>query len=305
MKKIDFHIHLSNNNIIPIEQSVENLTRYCKSKNLCGVCILGLYVSSSGENRYCNDRALAISKAMPDSYAFAGLLPDRDYVEQAKEYMEKGFKGIKLIEGKPSMYRRYGSGYEHPRFEAFFDYAEKNEIPLIIHNNDPARNWNKSLMSPSSIKKGWYYDESMPSHDYFTKVMEDVFDRHPMLHAALAHFGFYSNKIDGAVRLMEKCPNLMMDMTPAPIIYEQFSDTPEQTRDFILKYQDRMFYGTDVINIIEGSVKELNDRKTAIMDAFYEGKGEYTVGKYRIVGMNLDESILKKIYYDNAMNFIK
>ena len=303
MKKIDFHVHITNDDT-SVSKSIENFAALCERQGLSGVCVLAAEHSSSGLHPNCNEKALEISRALGGSFAFAALLQDRDFVEQTKEYMDMGFRGIKLLQGKPSEYRYFGYGYEHPRYDAFFAYAEKNAIPLIIHNNDPARKWDITKVSETSIAKGRYYDETMPSNEWFFKVMENVLEKYPKLCAALAHMGFYSDNIGRATALMEKCPNLMMDMTPAPIIYEQLSETPDKTKDFIYKYQDRLFYGTDVANNIEGKVRAFNNQKVALMKAFYEGEGEYFDGKYRVLGMTLPETILEKIYYKNAMKFI-
>lgn len=303
MKKIDFHVHITDDDV-SVEKSIENFSSLCERQNLSGVCILAAEHSSSGFHPNSNEKALEISRAVRGSFAFATLLQDRDFVEQAKEYMDMGFRGIKLLQGKPSEFRYFGYGYEHPRYDAFFAYAERNAIPLIIHNNDPAKHWDITKMSRASIEKGWYYDETMPSNEHFFRVMENVLEKYPNLCAALAHMGFYSDNIERAALYMEKCPNLMMDMTPAPIIYEQLSLTPDKTKEFIYKYQDRLFYGTDVSNKIEGNVRALNDQKVALMKAFYEDADEYFDGKYRVSGMDLDHSILEKIYYKNAMRFI-
>ena len=303
MKKIDFHVHITSDETT-VKESIENFSALCERQGLSGVCVLAAEHSSSGFHPNTNEKALEISRALGGSFAFATLLQGRDFVEQAKEYMDIGFRGIKLLQGKPSEYRYFGYGYEHPRYDAFFAYAEANEIPLIIHNNDPARNWDITKVSEASKAKGWYYDETMPSQEYFFKIMENVLEKYPNLRAALAHMGFYSDNIDRAAALMEKCPNLMMDMTPAPIIYEQLSLTPEKTKEFIYKYQDRIFYGTDVSNKIEGKIRAFNDQKVALMKAFYEGDAEYFDGKYKVVGMNIDRDVLEKIYYKNAMSFI-
>ena len=103
---------------------------------------------------------------------------------------------------------------------------------------------------------------------------------------------------------MEKCPNLYMDMTPAPIIYDNLSATPEAAKAFILKYSKRLLFGTDVSNKIEGRVKDLNETKWRILTAFYEGRGLQTIGKHSIYGMELPENILQDIYHNNAMRFI-
>lgn len=303
MKKMDFHVHLSSG--MSADEGAVYLNDMIERKGYSGLGIMCCGTSTAGVHKETNEIGMEIIKKLPESYAFAGIFHDRDLVEQTKEYMAQGFKGIKLLEGKPSIYRYYGYGFEHPMFEPFFDYAEKNQIPLLIHNNDPENHWDITRMTETSIAKGWYYDEKMPSQEHFFKVFEDVLDRHPNLRIGLAHFGFYSNDLDKAEELMEKCPNLMMDMTPALVIYDELSRTPERTRAFLVKYQDRILFGTDATSNLTGRNRTLNDSKTEIMDFFFEKTGELTHGHHSVVGMGLDESILEKLYYKNAMRFMK
>ena len=103
---------------------------------------------------------------------------------------------------------------------------------------------------------------------------------------------------------MEKCPNLFMDMTPAMIIYSQLSETPVEAKAFLINYQDRILFGTDVSNCIEGEVREMNDTKTQLMNAFYEGSSECEIGGFKIQGLDLPDDVLKKLYWDNAMRFM-
>jgi len=303
MEKFDFHVHVTNQDT-DVEKSIRYFNEMCERKHLTGVCIHAVEYTSKVEYKDCNEKAMAVSRGIPNSFAFAGLHHAQDFVEQTKRYMEQGFKGIKLLEGKPSLYRYYGYGFSHPRFEPFFSYVEENAIPLLIHNNDPLLHWDIHRISRSAFDKGWYYDSTMPNQEYFFTVLDDIFEKFPRLHAAIAHFGFYSNDIKRASRLLDKYPNLMMDMTPALIIFDELSETPDETKAFLYKYSNRLIYGTDVSNRIEGNVREFNDTKTELMQAFYEGTGEYVKGNHRVCGMNMDENILKGIYSENALRFI-
>ena len=299
----DFHVHVTSEET-DVEESIRYFREMCRLNDLHGLVIHAAEYSSSGEHPDCNEKALKVSTADPHWFAFAGLHHARDFVEQTIEYMTQGFQGIKLLEGKPSVYRHYGYTYDAPRFEPFFAYAEENAVPLLIHNNDPLLHWDINKISKSALEKGWYYDSTFPPQEYFFEALEGVLKRHPKLHAAIAHFGFYSNNILRVEALMEMCPNLYMDMTPAPIIFDELSQTPEQTKAFILKYRKRLLFGTDASNKFEGSVKSLNDKKMQIMKAFYEGNGLQTIGKHQIFGMALPQDILDDIYHNNAMRFI-
>lgn len=303
MKKLDFHVHIINE--ISIEESVFYFKDLCRRKGYVGVGIMAASYATGESHPNCNEQALAVRAEIPNSYAFASLHHDRDFVEQAKQYMEQGFEGIKLLEGKPTLYRHYGYGFEHPRYEPFFAYAEEHRIPLLIHNNDPIEHWDITKMSERAIRKGWYYDETFPNQEHFFRVLEqDVLGKHPNLCVALAHFGFYSTDLNRADALMQKHPNLMMDATPALNIYDELSRTPERTREFFLKYHDRILFGTDAENLLVGEALDLNERKTALLQAFYEGDKPFTLGRHSVVGMHFDKDLLEEIYYYNALRFM-
>jgi predicted TIM-barrel fold metal-dependent hydrolase len=303
MNKIDFHVHALNNEV-NAQDSIRFFANLCEMYDLTGICVHAVECSSILIHPDCNEKALAIANANPNWYAFAGLKHAQDFVEQTKQYMDQGLSGIKLLEGKPSLYRHYGYTYDHPRFEPFFAYCEEHQIPLMIHNNDPIHHWDINKISQSAKDKGWYYDNAIPSQEYFFQALEGVLHRHPNLRAAIAHFGFYSNNIARAEKLMANCPNLRMDMTPALIIFDEFSQTPDAIKSFIMKYQDRLLFGSDAETTPDGQPKPIVARKTKIMNAFYEGSGEYIIDDHRIRGMALDGKVLENIYWNNAMAFM-
>ena len=305
MKKIDFHIHV--NDPIPIDETVENIKDMMARCGYDGVGIMSLNYHDAHDflDYGCNERALLLREKLPGSYAFAALDHRRDFVEQAKEFMAMGFDGIKMLEGKPSEYRRYGYGMDDERFEPFFAYAEKEQIPLMIHNNDPAHHWDPDKVTDRMRERGWFYDETMPSRQWFFDVMENILARHPYLRAALAHAGFYADRLETADRLLDACPNLRLDLTPALIIFAQFSRQPDAPA-FFKKHIDRLTYGTDADNDLTGPRRELNDKKVRIMKHFYEGSDEEVMTyKTPIISLRLDEKSLAKIYAENALAFMK
>ncbi|MBR6794185.1 MAG: amidohydrolase family protein [Clostridia bacterium] len=300
---MDFHVH--NHIHTTPEEAAVYMKEMIDRLGYEGIGIMASLHSSRGPYPTSNEDAMALVKLLPGSIAFAGLDHERDFVEQTKEYMEAGFKGIKLLEGKPSEWRYRGYGYEHPRFDAFFDYCEKEGIPLLIHNNDPLANWDLSKADERAIKMGWVYDENVPSQEWFFEQLEHRLLTHPNLRAAIAHFGFYSNDIPRAERLMEACPNLVMDITPAILIYPQLSETPEAAEAFFRKYHTRIIYGTDADTKLEGFAREYNDKKRAIITHFLEGDEPREIAGNLIHPIKLEREMLENIYYNNAMRFIE
>ena len=302
MKKIDFHVHIFDD--IPVEKSAEYFNDMCARKGYEGVGIMALVHDTGGYYRDCNEKALRLKEMIPNSYAFASLDPEKDLVEEAEICMEKGFDGIKFLSGKPSEYKCFGWGYEDERFDRFFAYAEEKQIPLMIHNNDPIDNWDMSKATPRAIEKGWVYDETMPSQEWFFAALESALDNHRNLKAAIAHLGFYADDLDRAEALLEKCPNLYFDITPALPIYVDLCKDPARAKRFFEKYHERLIYGTDAANNLTGAAREYNDTKTEVIKTFLEGDEPRQIGKYFVTPIKLEPHMLENIYYNNAKRFL-
>ena len=302
MRKIDFHVHIFDD--IPIEKSAEYFNDMCARKGYEGVGIMALLYDTYGYYYGCNEKALKLREMIPNSYAFAALDKEKDLAQQAKELMEMGFDGIKLLSGKPSEYRRFGWGYEDDRFDRFFAYAEKEQIPLMLHNNDPIDNWDMTKATPRALERGWVYDETVPSQEWFFKTLEEVLDKHRDLRVAIAHLGFYADNLDRAEALLEKCPNLYFDITPALPIYEDLFKNPARAEVFFRRYHDRLIYGTDASNNLTGAAREYNDTKTEVVKTFLEGDEPRQIGKFFVTPIKLERYMLENIYYNNSQRFL-
>jgi hypothetical protein len=87
----------------------------------------------------------------------------------------------------------------------------------------------------------------------------------------------------------------------------------EKIKEFILKYQDRIFYGTDIILQESGptnNTKWLRGRMMCDFSLHQEKwyrcpvmnqKGEYVL----LPGFEFSEEILKKLYIENPKRFLK
>ena len=305
MKKLDFHVHLQKG--LPIEQATAYFKDMCYRHGYEGVAIMSLYYDHGEYFPECNDVALRIKDALKNSYAFASLLPNEDFALQAKRYMQSGFDGIKLIRGgKPNHQRLSGHFYDSWIYSDFFALAEEEQIPILMHNNDPALNWDITRASQRAIEKGWVYDNTFPSHEYFFCVLENLLQQYPRLNIALAHMGFYSEDLDRAQALLDKYPKLKFDITPALNIYFEMSADREKARKFFLDNSERLIFGTDAENELVGFAREYNDKKNLITSTFLSGNAnsEYVFDDKIIRPIGLQSHILDNIYYNNALRFI-
>lgn len=162
MKKIDFHVHI--NSPIPIEDTVKYFNDMCKRFGYCGVGIMSTIAASShGDDPECNNRALEIKRLMPGSFAFASLDHKRDFISQTREYMSSGFDGIKILEGKPSVYRYYGYGLDCERFDRFSNMRKRNRYRFCCTTATP----NKTGIYPAQTSAQKKKDGTM------TRICQD------------------------------------------------------------------------------------------------------------------------------------
>lgn len=300
MKKIDFHVHVSKD--IPLEESAAYLMDMCRRHGYEGVNILAWTFNFPEK---CNEMCLSLSKMIPNSHAFCCLLPGKDYAAQAERLMSMGFEGIKLLRGgKPSYYRDYGKLYDDEIYEDFFALAEEKQYPILMHNNDPADFWDITKVTEERRAKGWYYDETFPSHARYFESVDNVLKRHPKLKLALAHMGFYSENLDKAFELMEQYPNLYMDATPALNIYEELSRDHDKAEQFFRTYHKRILFGTDASNLLTGYDREKNDKKNVVVPYFFGGGKPAELYDLKIAPIRLEPEMLENIYYNTAMRFI-
>ena len=160
--------------------------------------------------------------------------------------LEAGCDGIKLLEGKPQMRKTYPiPDFDSPDWEPFWSWIEEEQLPVMIHVNDPEIFWTPDA-SDWVKHQGWHYDETFVNNEaQYTQIL-NVLSRHPELKICFAHFFFMSAQLERLDGIMSRFPNVMVDLTPGIEMYENFSKDIVKTKQFFEKYHDRIVYGTDI-----------------------------------------------------------
>ena len=307
MKKIDFHVHTSSNTTV--EESVMHFKSMMKENGYDGVCVLSVFYNPKDQNvdgsEKNNKIALEIKAALPGSYAFAALnhFGGVPFEDQIDEIFSRPFDGIKMLIDKPNRIKILGYGADDPRFDAFYAKMEKLGLPIVSHSGDPDISYDITKATPRMIEKGWVYDDTYATKEECHGHIETILAKYPKLKIALAHMGFFADELDRLSGLMDKYPNLYMDITPALPIYKDLSEDPQKSREFFIKYQDRIFYGTDAESKLVGEALAYNRKKVKIVSTFLEGTETTQIEDYTINPINLPKSVLQKIYYGNILNF--
>ncbi len=222
-----------------------------------------------------------------------------DLVTQHKELMEIGFDGIKMLEGKPNLYKFVGKPLDSNFYESAFAEMEKEGTYILMHARDPECFWTEP--TEERIAKKWYYgDGTYPTFEGLYNQVEGVLKKHPKLNLCLAHFFFSSSSPEKLEELFEKYENLTIDITPGGEMYIDFDKRPEYFRNFFIKYADRIIFGTDMdfpVHLEAG--KWLCDREYRFLatDEALKSFDDHT-----LCGIKIPNDALQKIFSDNLLN---
>jgi predicted TIM-barrel fold metal-dependent hydrolase len=197
-----------------------------------------------------------------------------------------------------------------PIFRAIADAGKTliTHTALGLHAWQPLTEQNPHLNYYRNHRE-WYMAEKpdAPPRDEVLASRERLMAQHPDLRVVGAHLGCMEEELGRLAACLDKYPNFAVD-TSARLLEMARQDRKEM-REFILQYQDRILFGTDVIMQRRPSRLHEAEKETAIQAlrrnyrqhfAYFETNGVVTVKGEEHQGLGLTESVLKKLYRTNA-----
>ncbi|MBN1460570.1 MAG: amidohydrolase family protein [Armatimonadetes bacterium] len=307
MHIVDCHIHFGGENLDAIDGMLDDLKQG-------GIEQASIVISSFPGRINANPEGLYAKAKHPDVvYLFLGL----DYtaiarhvdhrlthslVAQIDRYRALGADGIKMLNGKPNYRRASGLALDSVVYDDYFGYLENIHFPVLWHVNDPEEFWDPAAAPEWAKGPGWLYDETFPTSGSIYGECERVLEKHPQLTLIFAHFYFLSDDLPRAAAMLDRYPNVCFDLAPGIEMLHNFTKRPQEARDFFLKYQDRILFGTD---FAPGGLQS----RIWVVRNFLETEEEFHVPtderlfwpdhRTMIQGIGLPTEVLSKIYAEN------
>jgi len=316
---LDCHIHLGHFNFMPGLIGILDDNRVGKFNIVCtphrtrlSLVPDALLVKSFHPQRTYVFGGLDISPLFmaPESCGFL-------FAEYTRTLSKLGCDGIKMIEGKPDMRKMLPiPPFDSPVYEPYWMELEESGLPLLWHVNDPEEFWDDQRVPEWAREQGWFYGDGtfINNETQYAEVLH-VLERHPKLKVIFAHFFFLSAQLPRLADMLERFPNLCIDLTPGIEMYHNFSRDLHATRDFFLKYQERILFGTDVGAKALLATPEMgiepgeSSLRIELVPSFLENEGEiklesengFLFGKFKgsFQGLGLPEEALHKINFQN------
>lgn len=209
---------------------------------------------------------------------------------------------------------------DDPAIDPVYEFIRDKGLPLTAHLGEPRNCWlpldKMTVTSDSSYfarnpQYHMFLHPDYPSYEDQIYARDRLLEKHPDLKFIGCHLGSLEWNVDSLARRLDKFPNMVVDMS-ARICHLQYQSAKDRkrVRDFCIKYQDRLLYGTDVgysgSNNPDGFRKRMHE--TWLDDWKYFTSDEtMTSGKFRgeFTGLKLPRKVIDKIYRENAMKWYK
>lgn len=208
---------------------------------------------------------------------------------------------------------------DDPALKPVIDFIISRNLPITGHLGEPRNCWlplnEMTVRSDSSYFAGnpqyhMFLHPEFPSYDDQINARDHLLELHPDLKFIGCHLGSLEWNVDELAERLDKYPNFVVDMA-ARICHLQYQSAKDRkrVRDFCIKYQDRLLYGTDLFD--DGTNSEAmakEDHATWIADWQYlTTKDEMTspVFRSKFEGLHLPKEVVNKIYSENAIKWYK
>ena len=205
-----------------------------------------------------------------------------------------------------------------PRLDVLWATAGELGVPVTIHIADPvaffqpldARNerWEELRAHPD-----WHFwptrpagrpdVEGFPPFDELIDGLEAVVVRHPGTTFIGAHVGCAAEDLARVSLILERAPNFHVDLAAR---IAELGRQPYGARAFILRWSDRVLFGTDMAPDPAWWSVYYRFLETADESFAYDASEDEppSQGRWRIHGLHLPDADLRRVYHDNAASLI-
>jgi predicted TIM-barrel fold metal-dependent hydrolase len=198
---------------------------------------------------------------------------------------------------------------DDPRLYPVWKRAGELGLPVLIHTTDPVGFFlptdDPSGEHYATLQKypGWSFHGSHFSKRELLEQRTRMMADHPGTTFICPHVANNPEDLDWVSSLLDRLPNVCIDFSAR---MDELGRQPYSARDFFLRYQDRVLFGSDMPISLE--MYRCYFRFLETKDEYFDYPGYMgemdNVTRWKIYGLYLPESVLEKIYSGNALRVI-
>ncbi len=242
-------------------------------------------------------------------------------IKHLKESFAHGALGIKIWKNI-GMVEKDSAGnlimIDNPGFDPVIQFIIDQNKTVMGHLGEPRNCWlpveqmtvnNDREYFKTHPEYHMYLHPEYPSYEDQINARDRFLARHPDLRFVGAHLGSLEYDVDSLAKRLDRFPNMAVDMSERVCHLQYQSHTNlEKVRNFMIKYQDRLIYGSDLGMRPTSNPDEAKARlhKRWVEDWKYFATDESMMvdevsGEFN--GLKLPKDVIDKIYYTNAITW--
>ena len=228
----------------------------------------------------------------------------QEMVAQLDDAVARGARGLKQLKDLGLSVRDKSGkliAIDDPRMDPIWEECGRLGIPVSIHSTDPEAffhpvNHTNERYEELTEHPDWsFYGPQFPSKESVLAARDRMFAKHPRTTFVALHMANWPENLDYVSHLLDTLPNVMVEFGARQA---ELGRQPRRAREFFIKYQDRIMFGTD--NGIDEAMYRNHFRWLETGDEYFDYWGYPGQGRWKIYGMELPDSVLAKIYHKNA-----
>ncbi|MBV8781036.1 MAG: amidohydrolase family protein [Phycisphaerae bacterium] len=225
-----------------------------------------------------------------------------DWLRRLEAFHNMGSRIIKFHMA-PGTMDRTGWRLDSAPIRRVIDEAVARNMVLMSHIGDP------DLWYDGKYAADAKFGNRENHYKMWTDVMESVKDR-PWLGA---HLGGHPENLNYLQSLLDRFPNLYLDTSATRWMQREISKRRDAARDFIIRNQDRLIYGSDQVSGDDRGFDFLASRfwvHRKLWETAYQGPSPIfdpdlpADQQPTINGLALPDAVLQKLYHDNGLKLL-
>lgn len=203
------------------------------------------------------------------------------------------------------------------RLDPLWRAARDSGLLLTFHVADPSAHFrpvdarNERWESLTQVDEVWlqpWLPPRYPTKERLFEEFEAFVGRYPDMPVIATHMAMAGEDLEFLGGMLDRHPNLYVDISTE---VDEMGRQPFTARRFMLKYQDRVMFGTDggaFWNSVEDAAGVYRDyfRFLETDDEYFDYplRDQFVKGNWKIYGIALPDSVLEKIYSTNAARLL-
>src|SRR5438270_2723126 len=210
----------------------------------------------------------------------------QEMVTQLDDAVHRGARGLKVLKDL-GLGVRDKSGklitVDDPRLDPVWEECGRLGIPVSIHVTDPEAffhpidNTNERYEELIEHPDWSFYGPQFPTKQSILEARDRMFARHPHTTFVALHMANWPENLDYVASELDKYSNMMVEFGARQA---ELGRQPRRAREFFIKYQDRIMFGTD--NGMDEAMYRNHFRWLETGDEYFDYWGYAAQGRWKI-----------------------